>query len=109
MDARIHGLEKEVDDVKKVKVEVAASEGAPIQCSRERPWFEPCPRSSGWLVPSPAESELISAAVEPAAGSVELAAAQDGARLAHAALLLLRADMPPKGLDLPSDRPAAWT
>ena len=70
MDARIHGSEKEVDDVKKVKVEVAASEGAPIQCSRERPWFGPCPRSSGWLVPSPAESELISAVVEPAAGIV---------------------------------------
>ena len=30
MDARIHGLEKEVDEVKKVKVKVAASEGAPM-------------------------------------------------------------------------------
>ena len=102
-DARIHGLEEEVDEVKKVKVEVAASEGVPMfQLVRTLSQVEQMAR----LVPSLAESEQISVAVELAAGSVEQAAAElakraflavkDGARLAHAALLLLRADVAPR-------------
>ena len=99
---RIHGLEEEVDEVEEVreaKVEPGAREGEPM--SRSVPVRALCQiEQMAKLVPSLAERAHIFdiVAVESAA-AVELAkqaflAIDAGARLAHSALLLLRADMP---------------